>query len=119
MNSVIEELEHLALGITNLNPNITSCVINSGIVYGMGEDILFGLFKQALEQKQPLAYYGGGGNHLPLIHVDDLAQFVNDLAFSNSTGFFYAADHSQITQVELVSVISQTIGSGKIEQLPV
>lgn len=119
MNSVIEELEHLALGINNLNPIITSCVINSGIVYGMGEEILFTLFKQALEQKQPLAYYGGGGNYLPLIHVDDLAQFVNDLAFSNSTGFFYASDHSQVTQLDLISVISQTIGSGKIEQLPV
>lgn len=119
MNSVIEELEHLALGINNLNPTVTSCVINTGIVYGMGEETLFALFKQALEQKQPLAYYGGGGNHLPLIHVDDLAQFVNELAFSNSTGFFYAADHSQTTQLELISAISQTIGSGKIEQLPV
>jgi nucleoside-diphosphate-sugar epimerase len=64
----------------------------------MGEDILFSHFKQALEQKHPLQIYGAGTNHIPLIHVDDLAQLVHELAFSQNTGFFYAADHSLITQ---------------------
>lgn len=73
-------------------------MINSGLVYGMGEDILFPSFKQALEQKNPLVVYGSGKNSIPMIHVDDLAQFVHDLSFSQSTGFYYAVDHSHITQ---------------------
>jgi nucleoside-diphosphate-sugar epimerase len=98
LSSAVEELEHLALGMGSLNSAITCCVIGSGLVYGMGEDVLFPLFKQALEQKQPLAIYGGGRNRIPTIHVDDLAQYVFDLTFSNSTGYYYAADHATITQ---------------------
>lgn len=85
----------------------------------MGEDVLFPLFKQALEQKQPLAIYGGGSNRIPTIHVDDLAQYVFDLAFSNSTGYYYAADHANFTQEQLVALISQTIGNGKVDRLPI
>jgi adenylate kinase len=109
----------LALGINSLNAAVTSCVINSGLIYGMGEDVLFPLFKQALEQKQPLAIYGGGGNRIPTIHVDDLAQLTFDLAFSNASGFFYAADHASVTQGQLITLISQTIGNGKVDQLPI
>lgn len=119
VSSAVEELEHLALGISSLNSSVSSCVINSGLVYGMGEDVLFPLFKQALEQKQPLPVYGGGANRIPTIHVDDLAQLVFDLAFSNASGFFYAADHAPITQAQLISLVSQTIGNGKVEQLPI
>ncbi len=115
----MEELEHLALGIGSLNSGINSCVVSSGLVYGMGEDVLFPLFKQALEQKRPLPIYGGGSNRIPTIHVDDLAQMVFDLAFSNNTGFFYAADHAMITQEQLITLISQTIGNGKVEFLPI
>jgi adenylate kinase len=103
----------LALGIHNLNSAVNSCVINSGLIYGMGEDVLFPLFKQALEQKQPLAIYGGGSNRIPTIHVDDLAQLVFDLAFSNANGFYYAADYGTVTQGQLLTLISQTIGNGK------
>jgi adenylate kinase len=109
----------LALGLGSLNSSISSCVINSGLVYGMGEDVLFPLFKQALEQKQPLPIFGGGSNRIPAIHVDDLAQLAFDLAFSNSTGFYYAADHAALTQGELITLISQTVGKGKVEQLPI
>lgn len=42
----------------------------------MGEDQLFTYFKQALEQKEPLKILGRGGNRIPTIHVDDLAQLV-------------------------------------------
>lgn len=85
----------------------------------MGEDVLFPLFKQALEQKEPLPIYGGGSNRIPAIHVDDLAQMAFDLAFSKATGFYYATDHSQITQAQLITLISQTIGNGKVDQLPI
>lgn len=62
-------------------------MISSGLVYGMGEDALFYQFKQALEQKEPLKIYGRGINHIPTIHVDDLAQLAFDMAFSTHDSF--------------------------------
>ena len=84
----------------------------------MGEDILFPLFKQALEQKEPLKIYGRGNNYIPTIHVDDVAQLVFDIAFSARTGFHYAVDYSTNTQREIITALSQTIGNGKILELP-
>jgi nucleoside-diphosphate-sugar epimerase len=81
----------------------------------MGEDTLFYQFKQALEQKAPLKIYGRGINHIPTIHVDDLAQLAYDIDFSNIDGHHFAVDHSRIKQRELVEAISQTIGNGNIE----
>ena len=94
----------MVLGIHNLNKNLQGYVIGCGLVYGMGEDQLFGMFKQALEQKQPLKIYGRGNNYIPTIHVDDLAQFAHDLAFNqnSSPGFHIAIDHSNVTQKEIV-----------------
>jgi adenylate kinase len=103
------------LGITNLNRSISTCVVNTGLVYGMGEDVLFSLFKKALEQKHPLPIFGAGNNHIPTIHVDDLAQLTHELAFSKAAGFFYASDHAIVTQTQLITQISQTIGNGKVE----
>ena len=115
LHTTFEELEHLSLAMNTLNPQITTCLINCGLVYGMGEDVLFPYFKQALEQKEPLKIYGTGNNYIPMIHVDDLAQLTFDLAFSKASGFFYASDHSSVSQKELVSLISQTIGNGKVD----
>lgn len=84
----------------------------------MGEEALFPLFKQALEQKEPLKIYGRGLNHIPMIHVDDLAQMVYDIAFSARTGFHFASDYSTNTQRDIIIAISQTIGNGKIVELP-
>lgn len=85
----------------------------------MGEDVLFTPFKQALEQKENLKIYGRGTNHIPTIHVDDLAQFVFDISFSNAKGFFFAADHGIVTQKQIITQISQTLGNGKVDEVPI
>ena len=36
--------------------------------------------------------YGKGNNNVPTVHVDDLCQFVFDIAFSNQDGVHFVAD---------------------------
>lgn len=104
------------MGISTFNQLITGCVISCGVVYGMGEEELFGQFKQALEQKEPLKIYGKGANQIPTIHVDDLAQLAFDTAFSDRKGFQFGVDHSRNTQKELLEGISLAIGNGQVTE---
>ena len=114
----------MTLGLHTLNGKTTGYVLSCGAVYGMGEECLFGRFKQALEQKTPLKVYGKGNNYIPMIHVDDLAQLAFDISFSNDSksqpgssspsGLFLAVDHSNTTQKELITTIASTLGNGQI-----
>ena len=119
IDSTAMELESMTLGLSTLNSSITGCVVSCGVIYGMGEQSLFPNFKQALEQKENLRIYGRGNNYVPTIHVDDLAQLAFDLDHDDGNGLHLAVDHSNITQRELVEAISQTIGSGQVDQVPI
>ena len=106
-----------------MNAQVTGCVLSCGVVYGMGEECLFGRFKQALEQKEPLKVYGKGDNYIPMIHVDDLAQLAFDLTLgesaNNESGLHLAVDHSNTTQKELVNTIASTLGNGQVAESPI
>ena len=110
----------MTIGMNHLNNKISGCVISCGVVYGMGEDMLFGQFKQALEQKCPLKIYGRGTNYIPTIHVDDLCQLAFDIGFSDGcVGLQLAVDHSNVTQRELVETIARTLGNGKVDEMAI
>lgn len=121
------ELENLCLDINNLNIGIESFVVCAGLVYGYGEDQLFGYFKRALEQTQSLKVYGTGSNKIPMIHLEDLCCIVKNLAFTGEINsklkskdvfpqnrYFFAVDSAPSTQLELVKCIASNLGNGKI-----
>ena len=72
-----KQLEDRILQARNHVSSLKTYVICSGIKYGLGEDKLFDLFKDAWSgQKEALAYYGPGDNYIPMIHIKDLAMHV-------------------------------------------
>ena len=102
--------------------NLGTVVISAGILYGRGEDVLHGLFRQAWMCSPPalpvLAGAQGGANKLPMIHVSDLARVVAAACESlPEVPYVVAADSSQCTLREVVEAISTGLGTGKTRDL--
>lgn len=97
----IKALEDHCLAINHENDKVKGSVVFSGLVYGLGEDSLFGYFKRALGQEKPLEVYGKGTNLIPMIHLSDLCQIVYNVAFKafeKGKNWHFACDKSKITQ---------------------
>ena len=103
-------------------------MVCSGFLYGNGEqnDIFYEFFRRAWVSLHPqlaaLPIVGKGDNHLPTIHVKDLARLL-DVMFLASIGFsditfepyIIAVDKSSesgLTQKSIMQAISKGIGSG-------
>ena len=98
-------------------------------MYGNGEGELFSYFKRALEQTEKLKVYGTGSNQIPMIHIEDLAQMAQELGFKGVIGdgngknlprsnYYFGVDHSTVTQEEIIKTISETVGNGQYEAVP-
>ena len=69
--------ETLITSIGMNTPGLDVYVLASGVVYGNGEQTLEYLFRSAwLENPASLPILGNGSNHVPMIHVRDLARAV-------------------------------------------
>ncbi|XP_069493823.1 adenylate kinase 7 [Ambystoma mexicanum] len=109
----------IKLGKTNKN-KFSTYVIASGLQYGVDEGILHTFFKDAWLGEMPaLHVYGEGNNVLPLIHINDLAGVLQNIAdHKPRTHYLVAVDDSAHTLEEIVKSISSHLGSGKIEHVP-
>lgn len=85
---------------------LTSYVVASGLLYGAGEEIFHSLFKSAWHGNQAaLQCYGNGQNIVPIIHIDDLASVLVNIADTPpKVRYLIAKDDSQSPLDEIVKV---------------
>lgn len=91
-------------------------IICPGILYGAGEHDthLHSLFKAAWEATTPLPVYGHGRNHIPLLHVADLAGYVMAAAEQlPDQQYLLACDDQVLTQQELVRAVGAQLNHTK------
>jgi nucleoside-diphosphate-sugar epimerase len=106
--------EQLALDLAQ--DGIRAVVVRPGIVYG-GKGGLTGLLFGPAAKGGAAQTVGEGGNHWPMVHVDDLAELYVRLVERAPAGSIYnAADASQHTQRELAEAASRAAGKdGKVQ----
>ncbi|CAG03539.1 unnamed protein product, partial [Tetraodon nigroviridis] len=95
-------------------------VVASGLQYGKGEHLLHYFFKMSwLMQLPEVPLFGEGTNYLPMIHVNDLAGVLqNIINLKPRSKYILAVDDSKNTLEEVVKIISETLGTGKLRKVP-
>ena len=69
-----------------------------------------------------MVYYGEGKNQIPLIHVNDLANYVIKVVEKppDKVSYLYAVDKTKKnTQKRIIESISKQVGTGKVKQLDI
>lgn len=117
-----------AAALAKNNDKLRVHIVCSGFLYGNGEqnDIFYEFFRRAWVSLHPqlsaLPVIAKGENNLPTIHVSDLAASL-DLILLHGADFstyLLAVDQSQeSSQRELMTTISEGIGSGATQDLEV
>ena len=93
-------------------------MVSAGVTFGAGEQLLHYLFKAAWENAPALPLYAGGQNVLPMIHVKDLAQVVQNIADSPPrTRYIVAACEAKNTLEEVTKAVAQHLGNGKVKSV--
>eukprot|EP00659_Diplonema_papillatum_P020391 gene20391-31380_t len=99
----------------------TYCVF-SGLMYGLGEDRLHPIFKQAWHlSPEGLPIFGDGKNHVPMIHVSDLATCAFKLTTQESPldqRYFFAVDEGNLTWKQVMDAVNTTLGNGCAYRVP-
>lgn len=116
----MKSLETLCLAAGNKKPNLKSYVLCAGILYGQREFVLRPLFDQAwLQYPSELVYYGEGRNRIPMIHIEDLAEFVKKtVERPPNIHYIFAIDYNKKpTQKNIIKAISNGVGTGKVREL--
>lgn len=107
----------IKLGKTN-KAKLVTYVICSGLTYGAEENIFHYLFKSAWHNAPQLQCFGDGTNIVPTIHIKDLAAVIQNVADARpKVRYIIAKDDAQNTLEEIVRVVSQNLGSGKLKQI--
>ncbi|XP_065660786.1 adenylate kinase 7 isoform X4 [Hydra vulgaris] len=92
-------------------------VVIAGVLYGLEENLLHILFKQAwLGGEKALPVFGTGKNTIPMIHVNDLASAVRSIVeLKPSVRYLLAVDESKSSLEEITRSISKNLGNNKVE----
>ncbi|XP_035269685.1 adenylate kinase 7 isoform X1 [Anguilla anguilla] len=106
------------MGKTN-KYKFSTYVVASGLQYGMGENIFHFFFKTSwMGEVSEIPVFGAGSNIIPTIHVNDLASVIQNIVdFKPNTHYLVAVDDSKNTLEDIVKVISQVLGPGKIQNV--
>jgi adenylate kinase len=100
-------------------------VVACGLVYGQGEDLLFDWFKQAwLQEPAELKVMNEGLNHIPTVHVIDVARLIRKIiTMRPARQYLLAVDKTIFSPnggrenskaLNIVKSISTHVGSGKV-----
>eukprot|EP00002_Diphylleia_rotans_P034609 TRINITY_DN7454_c0_g1_i5.p1 TRINITY_DN7454_c0_g1~~TRINITY_DN7454_c0_g1_i5.p1 ORF type:complete len:793 (+),score=162.43 TRINITY_DN7454_c0_g1_i5:88-2466(+) len=100
----------------NKNKNIKVNVLTCGLLYGCGEEVLQGFFKESWTHGR-VTCIGGGTNKFPTIHVRDLATIVNEVVKRKPMDpYIFACDESADTfKDKLMALASAT--QAKVEEI--
>ena len=81
--------------------------------------MLHPLFRRCWEVSgPPPEVFGSGANVLPMLHVDDLAKYVVEVAAAAAVSpaavppYLLVADEGRSTQAEVVEAVSKLLGKG-------
>lgn len=123
-----KQLEQTALSLSQQNPRLRAHVVWAGFIYGNGEqnDIFYEFFRRAWVSLHPnlaaLPVIEKGNNNLPTVHVSDLTSAI-DLILTEGQSFssaLFAVDQSpSSTQKEIMTAISEGIGSGATQEVSI
>ena len=96
---------------------IRSVVVRPGIVYGGARGGIPAMFFGTALKHGAAQTVGGGENHWPLVHIDDLAElYVRLVERAPAGSVYYAADASRLTQREIAEAAARAAGKdGKIQ----
>lgn len=120
----IKLFETRCLNMSSKYNHLNFYVIACGVAYGNGEDIFFEWFKKAwLQDPKALNVLNDGLNHIPTIHVNDVAKLVRKVLITKPDKHYLIAvdktnfsgsgnDKSKL--FNLIKSISKNVGSGEI-----
>ncbi|CAL1576024.1 unnamed protein product [Knipowitschia caucasica] len=113
------EKKVVKLGKTNKSM-FSTCVLVSGMQYGMGEQIFHYFFKTSWEGQAPqIPIFGDGTNIVPTIHINDLAIVIQSVIEQRPRSYYLlAVDNSHNTLEEIVQAISNALGPGTTKKVP-
>ncbi|XP_071324087.1 adenylate kinase 7-like isoform X2 [Trachinotus anak] len=99
---------------------LTGYVVASGLQYGKGENLFHYFFKVSwLMQFPEVPVFGQGTNRIPMIHIYDLAGVIqNIIELRPKSKYILAVDDSKNTLEDIVKMVSDTLGPGKINKVP-
>ena len=100
----------------------TYCIF-SGLQYGMGEDKLHPIFKQAWHlSDEGLPIFDKGANIVPMVHVQDLASLAFRLGTIDAPiegqRYFFAVDEGNASWKDIIGAINTNLGNGKAFSVP-
>uniref|UniRef100_A0A8C3B032 Adenylate kinase 7a n=1 Tax=Cyclopterus lumpus TaxID=8103 RepID=A0A8C3B032_CYCLU len=103
-HNILEKLV-LKLG-RGRNSKLAGYVVASGLQYGEGENLFHYFFKVSwLMQLPKVPLFGPGTNHIPMIHVNDLAGVIQNIVeFKPKSKYILAVDDSKNTLEDIVKV---------------
>ncbi|CAL8314971.1 unnamed protein product [Lota lota] len=114
-------LEKLVLKLGKEKKSMLSgYVVASGLQYGRGENIFHYFFKVSWSmQLAKVPLFGPGLNQVPMIHINDLARVIqNTIDHMPKSRYILAVDDSRNSLEDIVMMISEALGPGKINRLP-
>ncbi|KAI3364141.1 hypothetical protein L3Q82_010957 [Scortum barcoo] len=99
---------------------LTGYVVACGLQYGKGENLFHYFFKVSwLMQFPKVPLFGEGTNYIPTIHIYDLGGVIqNIIELKPKPKYILAVNDSKNTLQEIVKVICDTLGPGKISKVP-
>lgn len=90
---------------------LATAVIRPGMVYG-GSGSLVGRYFESAEKYGASQYVGDGNNHVPFIHVEDLARFYRAVVEHRGRGVFHAVDGECPLLRDAARAASEAAGQG-------
>ncbi|XP_045493648.1 adenylate kinase 7-like isoform X1 [Colias croceus] len=114
------DIENEVIGIARkYKSQIGAIVVGTGVTYGGREDVFFYWFQKAWECEPLLPILGRGGNVIPLINAQDLAQIVYNLITDFPKKLYILAVEQNVTkQREIIKPLGRIAGSGMFKCIP-
>lgn len=88
----VYELERMAEKIKKQRPQLILNIVCPGLVYGLGELDLLGLFEELFANKEVTCYEHAKTEVVPLIHIKDLVEFIDLTIRHRPSSLFLAAN---------------------------
>jgi nucleoside-diphosphate-sugar epimerase len=111
-------ITHEQLVLDAATDRLATAVLRPGMVYG-GSGSLVARYFATAEQQGAAQYVGDGQNHVPFIHVADLARFYRALVEHRGRGIFHAVDGECPRLEEVARAAGEAAGKGgAIRSLP-
>jgi adenylate kinase len=126
------------MNLANVYKHLSCYIIACGVTYGNGEDLLYEWFEQAgLQNPADLQVMNEGLNHIPTVHVIDVARLVRKvITIRPAKQYIIAVDKTMLGIKEngkadrdkidknssraynIIKSISKNVGSGKVTMVP-